>query len=178
MEINILTSTLIRTIFYYDMYARHDVIIESACLWLEDVKSNGIQYTLVLVAGLPGHHKRGHREHADGLPRQLERGAGADGPRGAAAPALHPHPRHAGASHTLCYILKIDQTRDHSSLYKIAFLMIVFFRLFVLLRILKRLMPLAGDISCAYSAGGGAAAAQVLVYEDFSNLICDGGEHM
>ena len=28
-----------RTIFYYDMYARHDVIIESACVWLEDVYS-------------------------------------------------------------------------------------------------------------------------------------------
>ena len=29
-----------RTIFYYDMYAGHDVIIESACVWLEDVNSN------------------------------------------------------------------------------------------------------------------------------------------
>ena len=28
-----------RTIFYYDMHARHDVIIESACVWLEDVNS-------------------------------------------------------------------------------------------------------------------------------------------
>ena len=27
-----------RTIFHYDMYARHDMIIESAFLWLEDVK--------------------------------------------------------------------------------------------------------------------------------------------
>ena len=27
------------TIFCKDMYARHDVIIESACLWLEDVHS-------------------------------------------------------------------------------------------------------------------------------------------
>ena len=28
-----------RALFYYDIYARHDVIIESACLWLEDVSS-------------------------------------------------------------------------------------------------------------------------------------------
>ena len=32
-----------RTIFYYEIYARHDVIIESACVWLEDVKINTIQ---------------------------------------------------------------------------------------------------------------------------------------
>ena len=34
-----------RTIFYYDMYARHDVIIESACVWLEDVNSIQLKYT-------------------------------------------------------------------------------------------------------------------------------------
>ena len=37
-----LLTLLMRTIFYYDMYARHDVIIESACVWLEDV--NSIQF--------------------------------------------------------------------------------------------------------------------------------------
>ena len=30
---------LMGTFFYYDMYARHDVVIQSACLWLEDVDS-------------------------------------------------------------------------------------------------------------------------------------------
>ena len=34
-----------RTIFYHDMYARHDVIIESACVWLEDV-NKGVQTEL------------------------------------------------------------------------------------------------------------------------------------
>ena len=33
-------STLTRrSSFYIDMYARHDVIIESACLWLEEADS-------------------------------------------------------------------------------------------------------------------------------------------
>ena len=34
---------LMRTIYYPEMYARHDLIIESACLWLEDVIFNFIQ---------------------------------------------------------------------------------------------------------------------------------------
>ena len=33
---------------YYDMYARHDVIIESACVWLEDVN----QFNTVAKLGL------------------------------------------------------------------------------------------------------------------------------
>ena len=36
---------------HYDMYARHDVIIGSACLWLEDVNSNSNSNAR---AGLPG----------------------------------------------------------------------------------------------------------------------------
>ena len=39
-----------RTIFYYDMYARHDVIIESACVWLEDV--NSIQFFAIQLCFL------------------------------------------------------------------------------------------------------------------------------
>ena len=34
-----LLQSLIRTNSDYTMYARHDVIIESACLWLEDLSS-------------------------------------------------------------------------------------------------------------------------------------------
>ena len=39
--------TLMRTIFHYDMFARHDMIIESACLWPEDAYS--IQFMFLEV---------------------------------------------------------------------------------------------------------------------------------
>ena len=43
-----------RTIFYYDMYARHDVIIKSACSCLEDeIQINLITY-LSVAAGAAG----------------------------------------------------------------------------------------------------------------------------
>ena len=37
MQVLMSGAGLMRTVFYPDIYARHDLIIESACLWLEDV---------------------------------------------------------------------------------------------------------------------------------------------